>query len=437
MLRAAALAALFAAASAQRVAPAPPAVPQAKTGGDCETFCCAQTTRETCCGAQFVTGAADACPFGPDSGFCSWTGDNTCQRNCFERPGPCAEIELCFNWTTDTAQADLDALGAQMATEAVWLVGSNADTIVHVSSKYNATLDLLFVTLRCPEGGCGTFEEIAAALCFAGAVVPNTGGHAVRQAVDGKCLKEGPGGPTVEYPKADLAGHQPVQVTARSCDDCVPSVNVTVGTQESMAMTMEMVVGKTISPAFLDAPPLNELCHIPELFQGLYHFRLNHSAASGTVFEINCPSDCLACDVYLSHYHDVPCSSDTNGGFPALLPADGWQAASCGPSLCGDAGRFGMVTYRRQIAGGSSVSTPPVATDCLKYYAIFAGPGVNCEANELQDETLCAKAGGLCVWKDGECKTEYCPRITPGSPSPGPVGQGEPHVCVPAPGLEC
>eukprot|EP01065_Artemidia_motanka_P037283 TRINITY_DN456_c0_g1_i1.p1 TRINITY_DN456_c0_g1~~TRINITY_DN456_c0_g1_i1.p1 ORF type:complete len:1509 (+),score=490.39 TRINITY_DN456_c0_g1_i1:100-4626(+) len=427
-------------------APTPaPTFPDSHVGGQCRSYCCSQTTREGCCGSN-----SGDCNFGPGGGYCAFTGTNRCERNCYPREGPCLEIELCFRLGNLTLEA-LQELMPQIAKEATLLIGSNASSIVPVEARINEADGTATAILRCPDGGCGSKQYVVDELCFNGEDAELYGDDKKKVGINGTCLKAPADGVFTEaMPKAEIAGLQPYSVTATGCA-CQPSLdNVTmawsvdqwVATSVNYTLVQVPENASSLTPAWSDQPPVNSLCNMPAAFQGLYQFQMDHCVPLGTQFNIRCPQQCGVCDVYIVHYHEPPCSSDVNGRWPALLTADGWVPSSCAPCMTDDQSRWPMVAYRRSIQGGKSVSTPPVETACLKYFSIFAGPGVYCEDNVLQDPVACRKAGGLCVWRDGACVTEWCPR-KPGRP-PAVQQPGTPkdpttpeRQCFPPPGAQC
>eukprot|EP01065_Artemidia_motanka_P037288 TRINITY_DN456_c0_g2_i5.p1 TRINITY_DN456_c0_g2~~TRINITY_DN456_c0_g2_i5.p1 ORF type:complete len:1465 (+),score=523.51 TRINITY_DN456_c0_g2_i5:115-4509(+) len=423
--------------------PAPTPAPTALThlGDVCQSFCCQQTNRADCCG--------DKCDLGANGSYCWWSAKNECERNCYPREGPCMDIEICFN-ATEISPLNDSAFGKQVAKDTNLLLGSDAGSVDLISVSYLNGTDILVVKLRCPDGGCGSKQFAVEELCFSGQDIPTFGPEATRVAVNGKCMHVPGGVLTEDAPKADLGGRQPVRVTASDCrcEPVLQDVGLTWDTNLNQWVTQQvqhtpvLVTSSTLSPAWLDSPPVNTLVNIPEAYMGLTQFRMNHSAPFGAQFNISCPPGCSLCDVFIMHYHQPPCSSDTNGGWPALLPDDGWIPASCAPRMTDGQTQWPMVAYWRRIEGGKHVVTPPVETACLKYFTIFAGPGSYCEDNSLNTEAACKKVGGLCMWRDGECRATWCPprqTLAPGAP-PGVGTETKPHTpvqCVPPPGLQC
>jgi hypothetical protein len=191
----------------------------------------------------------------------------------------------------------------------------------------------------------------------------------------------------------------------------------------------------TVEPAFTDSPAVNMLCQVPDFLRGYTHFRMQHSVPVGASFEFRCPEGCGVCDLFVFQFHDPPCSSEYNARYPALLTADGWSPSKCAPKLCGtsSAGHtevYKTVGYRKQVHSGANVTMPPVETACLSYFGLFAGEGVFCEDNTLQEEAACKNAGGLCKWTGQECVSEWCPA--------GAVTTGRnPRPCNAPDNLEC
>jgi len=174
----------------------------------------------------------------------------------------------------------------------------------------------------------------------------------------------------------------------------------------------ENVTDVAIEPAFTNEPPVNRLCNVPTFLEGTTHYRMSHSVPEDTIFEFHCPTSVGACDVYVFHYHEPPCSAAYNGQFPALLIQDGWQPGSCAPRLCNSEDeRWNTVMYRKQVLANTTVATPPLETSCMSYFGLFAGQGIICEENSLQDSTLCQNAitaGAMCKWTGSECVSDWC-----------------------------
>eukprot|EP01065_Artemidia_motanka_P037284 TRINITY_DN456_c0_g1_i2.p1 TRINITY_DN456_c0_g1~~TRINITY_DN456_c0_g1_i2.p1 ORF type:complete len:1521 (+),score=377.19 TRINITY_DN456_c0_g1_i2:100-4662(+) len=441
--------------------PAPTPVPTYDTShgaGPCDSFCCSLKNREDCCFDVNET-AGLTCGLGAEGGgYCWWSATNLCDRNCHDRDGPCAEIELCFNITgsfvnSTWTPAQLAVLGDSVAKDSNLLIGGDADAVQFVNASVQPSDDLLTMLLRCPSGGCGSFQYIVDSLCFNGYAGVSFGDARTKVGTDGICLKVD-GAPSVQQPKDNLAGLQPVRVTASPCNCTPPVLGETTQTwnaqlaqweTSSLASVRELVSGSEITPAFTDAPPLDVMACVAASFQGMQHYRTVHTVSLGTQFNITCPDTCTMCDVVVTHLHNPPCSSNTNGGWPSTLPLAGWKPFHCAPCLRDSSGsmQFPMVGYHHRVEGGKSILTPPVETSCLAYFGIFAGPGVFCEDNALRSEELCVKAGGRCAWRDGACVTEWCPPRPPSPPkgtppaAPVPGAPSTPNQCVPAPGSTC
>lgn len=419
--------------------PTPAATPVPTTQGPpCNSYCCMQSDRATCC-AGLANPYGTDCEWGTSTAYCVWTRPNNCERNGYDRGGQCAEIEILFNATAwlglvaPPSDTDLSMMQGQVAVEANQLIGSTVESVVPANSSvwYDLPTGQLKVWLMCTDGGCGSFDEIAQSLCPAGTQVMS-GSPAMWSGADlnGQvtCLKRPTGGFTEQFPTDALAGMQPTQVQVRKCG-CAPELEpVDVSANVPLNFVEKKVTSSEIAPAFTNAPAIDGLCKVPDYLQGMTHFRMQHRVPEGTTFTFHCPAGCGVCDVFLFHYHETPCSSASNGRFPALMPADGWQPGGCSPKLCNDTMRWGSVGYRKQVMANTTVTTPPVESSCLSYFGLFAGPGVFCEDNGLQDEALCNSAGGLCKWTDGECVSEWCPHT---------IGSGTPHVCQQIPDAEC
>jgi len=339
---------------------------------------------------------------------------------------------------------DLQALSAQVATDAVILAGSPLGSFVPWSEFYDKSAALFTVDIKCPDGGCGNFSYIAQSLCPAGTEI-STGVRTAAVAYPvGRCFLDGT--LTEENPMNLFGGPelQPVFVRTKQCQ-CIAGLaerTVNLGNPGIPGSDMPLnyvraVVGggsqwvkSVIEPAFTDSPAVNQLCQVPDFLRGYTHFRMQHSVPVGASFEFRCPEGCGVCDLFVFQFHDPPCSSEYNARYPALLTADGWAPSKCAPKLCDGNEVYKTVGYRKQVQSGSNVTMPPVETACLSYFGLFAGEGVFCEDNTLQEEAACTNAGGLCKWTGQECVSEWCPT------QPATTGSGT-RPCL-APGdLEC
>jgi len=427
--------------------PAPTPAPSMLPSVGCYHFCCQQMSREACCADP------NDCEHG-GGGYCAWTNTNLCERNHKDRGdmvgASCAHVEINFNVThvNFTASTDLSALSAQVATDAVILTGSPLGSFVPLSEFYDKSANLFTVDLKCPDGGCGNFSYIAESLCPAGTEISLGMRSAAISYPVGRCLLAGT---LTEQNPMNLFGGpglQPVFVRTKQCQCIAGLANRTVdlgnaqilGSNMALNYVREVVgggarwVNSTIEPAFTNSPAVNQLCQIPDFLRGYTHFRMQHSVPVGASFEFHCPEGCGVCDLFVFQFHDPPCSSDYNARYPALLTADGWSPSKCAPRLCGvNNGQpevYKTVGYRKQVQSGSNVTMPPVETACLSYFGLFAGEGVFCEDNTLQEEAACNNAGGLCKWTGQECVSEWCPSSTAS-------GGGPLSPCTSPDDLEC
>lgn len=138
----------------------------------------------------------------------------------------------------------------------------------------------------------------------------------------------------------------------------------------------------------------------------------------GTQVKISCPVTPLLgpcpsqCEVIISVYHCLPCSTPTNGGWSGPMIMAGWTPGSCAPRFAFSSDRHEMVSYRNLIKSGETLTTP-LTTRKLANFAIFVRRGaLNC--SEMIEEGPCRATGPECRWQDNQCLSNWCPLPGPG-----------------------
>eukprot|EP01060_Flectonema_neradi_P040058 TRINITY_DN900_c0_g2_i2.p1 TRINITY_DN900_c0_g2~~TRINITY_DN900_c0_g2_i2.p1 ORF type:complete len:349 (+),score=80.36 TRINITY_DN900_c0_g2_i2:68-1048(+) len=137
----------------------------------------------------------------------------------------------------------------------------------------------------------------------------------------------------------------------------------------------------------------------------------------GTQFKLKCPDDCSGkpCDFFIFMYHCPPCSRETNGRYTALLPSDGWETGSCAPRFSYVAEKYEMVGFRRQVAAGETIYTPPTEINLIHMGIFSLVRQPDCPGFGYSGCIGCAP---ICAWEEGKCQSNWCPRrfISGGNP---------------------
>eukprot|EP01064_Diplonema_japonicum_P038149 TRINITY_DN9142_c0_g1_i1.p1 TRINITY_DN9142_c0_g1~~TRINITY_DN9142_c0_g1_i1.p1 ORF type:complete len:361 (+),score=83.79 TRINITY_DN9142_c0_g1_i1:56-1138(+) len=144
--------------------------------------------------------------------------------------------------------------------------------------------------------------------------------------------------------------------------------------------------------------------HIPAEWLSGHTCKGPRKVPEGTTFTLECPAAGAPCDWFVTHYHCPPCSSNRNGGWPAILTVEGWETGSCGPRIVNPY-HHQTVTYRRQLTAGESVTIGP-STKETEYMTFHVMEGVVCEDLSAVN----CDTAKYCSVKDGQCISNWCPR---------------------------
>ena len=143
---------------------------------------------------------------------------------------------------------------------------------------------------------------------------------------------------------------------------------------------------------------------------------------SGSAIRMKCPFSCddKPCDIYVTHYLCPPCKNE-NGGLPASLLSDGWQAGSCAPRFVenNDGFEHSMVAFRRRIASGEEIDLPFLTSDLSKFVVFGVSQIMPCQ--NANDATECDATSG-CSWKNGACVEKWCLKYKNSGPQQGGNG---------------
>ena len=141
----------------------------------------------------------------------------------------------------------------------------------------------------------------------------------------------------------------------------------------------------------------------------------NNMVATGSHNAVKCPENCgdHPCEVIVVAYHCPPCSSATNGGFPASMPVEGWTAGHCAPRFRYLSDRHRMVGFRKLVPAGE-VEELPETSGPLSNYAIFVRQGAY-DCSEYGAQNTCS-AVSECKWENNECVSDWCFKMPPGAP---------------------
>ena len=141
----------------------------------------------------------------------------------------------------------------------------------------------------------------------------------------------------------------------------------------------------------------------------------NNMVATGSHNAVKCPENCgdHPCEVIVVAYHCPPCSSATNGGFPASMPVEGWTAGHCAPRFRYLSDRHRMVGFRKLVPAGE-VEELPETSGPLSNYAIFVRQGAY-DCSEYGAQNTCS-AVSECKWENNECVSDWCFRVPPNGP---------------------
>ena len=145
----------------------------------------------------------------------------------------------------------------------------------------------------------------------------------------------------------------------------------------------------------------------------------------GAEIQVECPANCddTPCEVIVVTYHCVPCSSATNGKFPATMPLAGWAPGHCSPRFSFLADRHRMVGFRK-LVGACETEVLPATEVALSNIAVFVRQGAH-DCGLFVQEEMCEDSNE-CAWKDGACSSTWCPAAIPtGPPTCAPCAQTE------------
>ena len=121
-----------------------------------------------------------------------------------------------------------------------------------------------------------------------------------------------------------------------------------------------------------------------------------HRFKAGTQLKVKCKD--RMCNVFVHVEHCTPCSTQTNGGLPGLLIAEGWHTTTCAPTftLSPTGTEHKMLTFRKQFRVNE---TKEIAT--LTHDGVFVGVTV-AEGREMCEEITkqneCDVGSVMCAW---------------------------------------